>query len=312
MPGLFDLKLTLLRQLGRKVPLRGRHRIIKFLENSDKLRDYPFVEPFYGFRYPGNLKRSIDWMVFFYGAYSGHELSLLGDLVSGIRADRDGPVVAWDIGANVGHHSLFLSSVCERVISFEPIPYNAALLREKLALNEIDIVALQEVALGEAEDEMPLHHPNFEVTANVGTASFHAGYNPGANIQQMLVRITVGDDYRVEKDLPAPDIIKIDVEGFERPALAGLSNTIREAAPAVLMETSGYTWKNFPSLADLQAVLPDMALFELRATPDPMNYRAAPLRFGKSGEIFAIPNSRPRLQAAFAPALDGVIERPRL
>ena len=311
MSGLLACKFSLLRLLGRRVPLRGRDRLIRLLEDPRGMRDYPFVEDFHGFRYPGNLKRFIDWSVFFYGAYSGHELTLLGDLAAGMRAERQGPVVAWDIGANIGHHTLFLASVCDRVISFEPVPHNASLLREKLVLNGIDTVELRQLALGSEAGEAMLHHPDFEANANLGTASLHADYSPDNNIRQIAVRIAVGDDYRGEQRLPAPDIIKIDVEGFERPALAGLSKTIREAAPAVLMETSPYTWKSFPSLADLKAVLPDMALFELRATADPMAYQAAPLRFGTSEEIFAVPRSRAGLHASFAPALDGVIERPR-
>jgi FkbM family methyltransferase len=305
-------KFALLRLLGRRVPLRGRDRLIRLLEDPGGLRDFQFVEEFHGFAYPGNLKRFIDWSVFFYGAYSGHELTLLGDLAVGIRAERPGPLVAWDIGANIGHHTLFLASVADRVISFEPVPHNAALVREKLAFNGIETVELQQLALGEEAGELPLHHPDFEANANFGTASLHADYSPDNNVHQTVVRIAVGDDYRAERNLPAPDIIKIDVEGFERPALAGLSKTIREAAPAVLMETSPYTWNSFPSPADLEAVLPDMEFFELRATADPMAYRAAPLRFGISEEIFAIPRSRTSLSAAFAPASNGVIGRPRI
>jgi hypothetical protein len=111
MASLFDLKLSLLRFLGRRVPVRGRDRLIRWLENPALLRDHPFVDDFHGYRYPGNLKRFIDWSVFVYGAYSGHELKLLADLAAGLRREREGPVVAWDIGGNIGHHTLFLASV---------------------------------------------------------------------------------------------------------------------------------------------------------------------------------------------------------
>jgi FkbM family methyltransferase len=198
------------------------------------------------------------------------------------------------------------------VISFEPVPHNACLLREKLTFNGIETVELRELALGEEAGEMTLHHPDFETNANVGTASLHADYSPDNNVRQTMVKIAVGDDYRVEQGLPAPDLIKIDVEGFERQALTGLQRTIKESAPAVLMETSPYTWKSFPRPADLEAVLPDMTFFELRATADPRDYRAAPLRFGISDEIFAIPRSRAGLSAAYAPALRGVVDRSRL
>lgn len=310
MSGLFSLKLKLLRLLGRRVPVRGRNRLIRLLEDPSASRDYPFVEDFYGFRYPGNFARFIDWSVYFYGAYSGHELTLLGDLARGIRMERPGGVVAWDIGANLGHHSLFLASVADRVISFEPIPFNADLLWEKVTVNEIGTVDLHRLALGEVEGELPLHHPDMANAPNGGTASFYADYDRGNNVRQTVVRIVVGDDYRREQDLPAPDLIKIDVEGFERPALAGLAGTLGARPPVILMETSAYTWKSFAGREELEAVLPDMEIFELYTKADPLGYRAGPLRFGVSDEIFAIPRAHKSLCAAFAPARDRIIDRP--
>ena len=70
----------------------------------------------------------------------------------------DSPLVAWDIGANVGYHLLFLASTCDWVMSIEPIPCYAMLLREKVTFNEIGTVALQEVAVGEEAGEIALHY----------------------------------------------------------------------------------------------------------------------------------------------------------
>jgi hypothetical protein len=74
------------------------------------------------------------------------------------------------------------------------------------------------VAVGKEAGEIVLHYSIFEGNDNVGAASLHANYDPGAKTQQTMVRIVIGDDYRVKWDLPAPDIIKTVVEGFERPA----------------------------------------------------------------------------------------------
>ena len=284
--------------------------MLRWLENPRDCRDFPFVEEFHGFRYPGNLARFIDWSVYFYGAYSGHELTLLKDLARGLRLDGVEKVVAWDIGANIGHHCLFMAGIVDRVIAFEPIPFNADLLQEKLTVNALETVDLYRLALGEEPAELPLHHPDMANSSNVGTASFYADYNPTNNVDQTTAQVVVGDDYREEQRLPAPDLIKIDVEGFERPALAGLVKTLRGNPSAVLMEMSDYTWKNFASLDDLRMILPEREFFELHATPDPMGYRAGPLQFGVSPEIFAIPRSNGTLSTAFAGARDRVIGRP--
>ena len=82
---------------------------------------------------------------------------------------------------------------------------------------DVETVALQEVAVGKEAGEIVLHYSIFEGNDNVGAASLHANYDPGAKTQQTMVRIVIGDDYRVKWDLPAPDIIKNVVEGFECP-----------------------------------------------------------------------------------------------
>ena len=64
-----------------------------------------FTCNFFGMKYSGNLNSYIDWCVFFFGAYEKQELLLLKDLLR----KRDNPTVL-DIGANVGHHSLFFPS----------------------------------------------------------------------------------------------------------------------------------------------------------------------------------------------------------
>jgi hypothetical protein len=58
-------------------------------------------------------------------------------LVAIIWADHasqadDSPLVAWGIGANVGYHLLFLASTFDWVMSIEPIPCYAMMLREKV------------------------------------------------------------------------------------------------------------------------------------------------------------------------------------
>ena len=82
--------------------------------------------------------------------------------------------------------------------------------------------------VGEEAGEIVLNYSIFQSKDNVCAASLNANYDPGANAQQTMVRIVTGDDYCVKGELLAPEIIKIDVEGFERPASAVLSKTIGE------------------------------------------------------------------------------------
>jgi FkbM family methyltransferase len=65
------------------------------------------------------------------------------------------------------------------------------------------------------------------------------------------IPIRCGDDYRIEQNLPAPHVIKIDVEGFEPQVLKGLEKTIREARPIIFFE---HIWI---SDDQVQALVPD-------------------------------------------------------
>jgi hypothetical protein len=96
------MKLNTLQRIGRMHWLRGRDRILRAFSNPDRQQPVLF-----------------DWTVFYYGAFSVNELQLLAALAAGLRA-RGKPVNFYDVGANVGHHSLFMSRHAEHIFAFEP------------------------------------------------------------------------------------------------------------------------------------------------------------------------------------------------
>jgi FkbM family methyltransferase len=204
MYSLLGLKLRLLRAVGRNDLIWGRTRLIWKLEPPENVREYPFEVDFFGFRYPGNLKRFFDWSVYFLGAYSHHELLLLADVVAGVRGRASAPVVAWDIGANVGVHTLFLAGIADHVVAFEPLGAHADLIEEKVALNGLDTVDVHRLALGDSDTSKTLHHPDLETISNTGTASLFEDYNPSHNQQSTDVKVVHGDRYRAAFGLPAP------------------------------------------------------------------------------------------------------------
>jgi hypothetical protein len=58
---------------------------------------------------------------------------------------------------------------------------------------------------------------------------FHEG-------RQIQVQVRRGDSLRHEMQLPAPDVMKIDVEGFEPSVFAGLKETIAGNRPIIVFE----------------------------------------------------------------------------
>lgn len=128
-----------------------------------------------------------------------------------LRLARPGDCV-WDIGANVGVYTReFLDRVgpSGRVVAIEPVPEHVAQLRALALDGRLTVVA---AALADAEGEMP-----FVVKGQES----HIDDGPDA----IAVRVARGDSLLGE-GLWAPDLLKIDVEGFEGDVLDGMTLAI--------------------------------------------------------------------------------------
>src|SRR5579864_661352 len=156
-----------------------------------------------------------------------------------------------DIGANIGIYTIAAARRGARVMSFEPNPRVAALLRRNVALNGIGgRVDVREVALAASPGEMHL--------AIGGTLDM------GAHINQ-----SGGVAVRAETLSEPFDVVKIDVEGYEYEVLRGAAplladSTLRPRAIFIelhcaLHEASG---ANSHRLGDL---LPEYHLTRLAA-----------------------------------------------
>lgn len=147
------------------------------------------------------------------------ERPVLEDLVSNVQQDD----VFYDIGANIGLYSCLVADVVDRpVFAFEPHPENAERLRENVELNGAD-VSLFECALADSTGEAPLSI----VLDKVGSAGHSLVTDD--EFDTITVSKTRGDDLIADEDLPAPTVLKIDVEGAEFQVLQGLASTLSRA-----------------------------------------------------------------------------------
>jgi FkbM family methyltransferase len=122
----------------------------------------------------------------------------------------------WDVGAHVGTYTRqFLELVGQtgRVIAFEPIPENVELLRAVASEPQLTVV---EAALADHDGMTP-----FVISGKRNGGKSHIGESG----EGLKVRMARGDSI-VEEGIPNPDVIKIDVEGFEGDVLNGLPNTL--------------------------------------------------------------------------------------
>lgn len=152
-----------------------------------------------------------------------HRLGLMGRPERGAlgRLARPGMTVL-DVGANLGLYSLLLSRLVGpsgRVVAFEPDPSLHALLCENCAANGAQNVAPHRLALGSAPERMVLSR----LTLNSGDN--HLGSDAEATFRRP-VEVEVAS---LDTLMPGlrPDLVKVDVQGWELKVLRGMEATLR-------------------------------------------------------------------------------------
>lgn len=146
--------------------------------------------------------------------------------------------VIYDIGANVGTWSLLAKALIPEAIieAFEPLREHHTSFSARL--RKVSGVTLHRIALG-AENTIALLRVNnftdassFLPVAEAGRSEFGL-----AEIEQASVDLRRLDDYRTELELLFPDLIKLDVQGFELEVLKGAEECLRKVK-AVVVEVS--------------------------------------------------------------------------
>jgi FkbM family methyltransferase len=140
-------------------------------------------------------------------------------------AVRPGDVV-WDVGANVGVYSeLFCERVgCDgRVIAFEPLPESCDRIRERVP--NCDWLQVENVALGDADTVGRLVTGPESVENHVETETDMHNGAAGS----IPVTICRGDTV-CDRLGQVPNVVKVDVEGFEEEVLGGMSRMLTSTA----------------------------------------------------------------------------------
>jgi len=146
----------------------------------------------------------------------------------------------WDVGANVGlfaFASAFLAGRPGRVLAIEADDWLADLLRRSArdlppAHAPVDVLAAAVAGgLGVADF----------LIARRGRAGSHLGSVAGSTqtggVREMRKILTVPLDWLLDH-FPAPQVVKIDVEGAEADCLAGAERLLGEVRPKLLCEVS--------------------------------------------------------------------------
>ena len=229
-----------------------RKFLYRQLRRNGKTPDYAFSKDFYGLKYKGNLNNNIDANVFFYGAFEKPLLFFLRDTLNALITETP-KAIFMDIGANVGHHSIFLSKFASQVLAFEPYPKVNMQFKQQIAHNNISNIQIFETGLSDRRETLNYYAPTGN---NEGIGSFDESSIGKGNTSYGKLELQEGDQVIDSGSWKNIKLIKIDVEGFEKKVIKGLSRTIEEERPVIVCEITYGQQLSFVSIEELSSYLP--------------------------------------------------------
>jgi len=163
------------------------------------------------------------------------------DTIAWLDSFQPGAVL-YDIGANVGMYSVYSAIVPgAQVLAFEPESQNFSLLNKNIFSNNLsgfitafpvalsDVMAFDSLFLSDFMSGGSCH--NFGESVDFNDRPFKSKF------QQGCLAIPL-DKLIADFGFPAPDYIKVDVDGLEHKVIAGALETIRTGVRSVLVEVN--------------------------------------------------------------------------
>lgn len=147
--------------------------------------------------------------------------------------------VVFDLGANLGFHAIPLAlkvGASGRLYCFEANPYCVLLLRANLRANLVRNATILPVAVGNEVGTVPflIDFGNSAIGTLAESPLFH--YKTGQEIRVECHRL---DELMKRALVRPPDLVKVDIEGSELPALQGMEELLRARHPTLVMEIHG-------------------------------------------------------------------------
>lgn len=189
-----------------------------------------------------------------------------------------------DVGAHIGYYSAYLAPLVRHVYAFEPDPRNFVGLGLNLPANAIHVPAAVTSSSGKVRLDQALE----------------SGKISDSGIEVAAVTI---DEFVARTTEVRPLLIKLDIEGHEMAALAGMNETLERFQPLILTEFGRGGLNTPDALADwLEQHDYDAYAYTARhrtGTPPPLDMAVLSMSPAPVKMLFLAP---PRLQATFKKA----------
>lgn len=275
--------MNILQNFGRFefISPRRRKKVIWKLCDLLKIQHREFETEFFGMKYRGNTRNYIDQWVYFFG---GYEKGMLSFIRKTLESSREKIFI--DIGANIGHHSLFAAAHSKHVYAFEPYALVRKSLEEKVALNRLQNVTVVPYALGEKDEQLPYFEPP---DFNQGTGSFLKEFKGHNSTTGQMLTVRNGAKLFEELGIQKASLVKIDTEGFEALVLKGLLPFLEKTMPVLIMEYSPESENFFKQNPEVREFIENNYRGEKFSDPNGTRYRLLPWNFDKFGDVILSP-----------------------
>lgn len=176
-----------------------------------------------------DLKREKDYWL---GSYEPDLLHALAEFAG------EGMTV-FDVGANIGYITLAIAGLVGEdglVVAFEALPSNVRRLEEHVRLNGFDqrVSVVHAAVVDRGGPVEFLVHESHGMGKAAGSAGRKADYGQSIEVPGISI-----DDYVFRQANPAPDVVKMDIEGGEVLALRGMGRVLASSHPVLLLELHG-------------------------------------------------------------------------
>ncbi len=210
----------------------------------------------YRFRLKANLANPEHQYLYFYGTHD--ERYIVTKLLKMIEPGD----ICWDIGANIGFYTCLLASQVGdtgAVVAFEPASRTCDYLRENVSLNRFTNTTVINKGIGDRVEQRRLYYSKAGLAE--GTASLKYAHKQTAS-----ERVTLDTIDNLVSELPAPNFVKIDVEGYQLEVLRGAEHFLKTHAPLIIAELKDVGETNLADLAALETYIASLGynLYEIR------------------------------------------------
>ena len=138
-----------------------------------------------------------------------------------------------DMGANIGWNTIYGAQEFSKVYAFEPYHKNVKLLKNNLIHNKLNNVVICEKAISNSSSTVELYLNGDNYGDNIIDPAEKTDFNECITIETITF-----DEYIIEENIDASKIscIKMDIQGYEIKALAGMTTFFNDNHPNIIIE----------------------------------------------------------------------------